>query len=299
MPAAHAVPPQLLQRPFTPAQAAALGLSADVLRGARFWTPVRGVRAARELPDSFELRCQALALLAPDAAFSHLSATRLCGLPVPEQRSPLGVPLAEPVEVTSPHLPPRIRGMRGHRGQLGDDVLVLRGLRVTSGARTWADLAARLALDDLVVLGDAVLRHGWADLVELSARAARPRRRGAARMRAAVALLEPRTDSPMETRLRLLLIRAGLGRPAVNLDVIVDGDWLARPDLSYPALRIAIEYDGDHHRTDRRQWLRDIGRRRVLEDAGWLVIVVTADDVLRRPEQLVERVRRAIASRAR
>lgn len=297
MPARHQVPPQLLQRPFTPAQAAALGLSADVLRGARFWTPMRGVRAARELPDSFELRCQALALLASEAAFSHLSAARLCDLPVPRQRSPLGVALAEPLEVTSPGLPRRIRGVRAHHGQLGADVRIVRGLPVTCGARTWADLAGRLGLDDLVVLGDAVLRQGWADLVELSAWAARPRRRGAARMRAAIALLEPRTDSPMETRLRLLLIRAGLGRPAANCDVIVDGEWLARPDLSYPALRIAIEYDGDHHRTDRRQWQRDIGRRRVLEDAGWLVIVVTADDVLRRPEQLVERVRRAIASR--
>ena len=149
-----------------------------------------------------------------------------------------------------------------------------------------------------MVLGDAVLRHGWADLVELTAWSARPGRRGARRMRAAIALLEPRADSPMETRLRLLLLRAGLGRPVANQDVVVDGGWLARPDLSYPDLRIAIEYDGDHHRTNRRQWQRDIGRRRVLEDAGWLVIVVTADDVLRRPEQLVERVRCAIARRS-
>lgn len=116
-------------------------------------------------------------------------------------------------------------------------------------------------------------------------------------MRAAIPLLEPRSDSPPETRLRLLLVRAGLPRPAANRDVVVDGAWLAPPDLSYPQLRIAIEYDGDHHRTSRAQWQRDIGRRRVLEDAGWLLIVVTSDDLNRPPHEILERVRRAIASR--
>ena len=136
-----------------------------------------------------------------------------------------------------------------------------------------------------------------ADVVELTSMAARPGRRGNRRMRAAIPLLEPHTDSPMETRLRLLIVRAGLPRPVAGHDVVVDGEWLARPDLSYPGLRIAIEYDGDHHRVSRAQWRRDIGRRRLLEDAGWLLIVLTADDVLRHPELTVDRVRRAIAAR--
>lgn len=101
----------------------------------------------------------------------------------------------------------------------------------------------------------------------------------------------------METRLRLIVIRAGLARPVANRDVVVDGCWLARPDLSWPDLRIAVEYDGDHHRLDRAQWQRDIGRRRLLEDAGWLLVVVTADDVLRHPDQLVDRLRRLIVQR--
>lgn len=261
---------------------------------------MRGVRASAELTDSLEVRCRALALVADTATFSHLTAARLCDLPVPGRCGPLGLPLDdEPLEVTCAVLPPRLAGVRGHYGRVGADVRTLdSGLRVTSGARTWAELVPRLGLDDAVVLGDAVLRHGWADLVELTAWAARPGRRGAGRMRAAIPLLEPRTDSPMETRLRLLIVRAGLPRPAANVDVVVDGGWLARPDLSYPALKIAIEYDGDHHRTDRRQWQRDIGRRRGLEDAGWLLVIVTADDVLRRPHEIVARIGRAIARRA-
>jgi very-short-patch-repair endonuclease len=69
------------------------------------------------------------------------------------------------------------------------------------------------------------------------------------------------------------------------------------PDLSYPDLRIAIEYDGDHYLTT-RQWRSDRARRSLLEDAGWIVLEFTADDVWHRPQETVERVRRAIASRA-
>jgi very-short-patch-repair endonuclease len=103
----------------------------------------------------------------------------------------------------------------------------------------------------------------------------------------------------METRLRLLLVRAGLPAPCVNRDVVEDGAWLARPDLSYPLQRIAIEYEGDHHRTDRRQWKRDKARRRLLEDHGWLVIEVIDDDVYKTPELTVARVRAARTARSR
>lgn len=299
MPAASAVPDQLLAAPFTLEQARRLGVSRKVLRGARFWTPAPGVRASATLPDTLALRCAAMALLLPsEAAFSHLTAARLCGLPVPGARTPLGMPVDEPLDITCTLRAPRGAGVRGHHADLSGDVREVGGLRVTSGARTWADLAPLLGLDDLIVLGDAIAHGGWADLASLSARASRPGRRGSRAMRAAIALLEPRSESPPETRLRLLLVRAGLPRPAANRDVVVDGAWLARPDLSYPWLRIAIEYDGDHHRTSRAQWQRDIGRRRVLEDAGWLLVVVTADDVTRRPHEIVERVRRAIAGRS-
>ena len=299
MPERSALPTQLLNGPFTVAEAAALGVGPDVLRGARFRSLAHGVHVRVDHEDGLVLRCQALALvLPPDAVFSHLTAARLCHLPVPGRCGPLGWPADEPLEVTCSQRAARHDGVHGHVGQVTTHVRrIEHGLRVTSGAKTWADLAPRLGLDDLVVLGDAALRHGWADLVELTDMAARPGRRGSRRMRAAIPLLEPRTDSPMETRLRLLLVRAGLPRPQAGRDVVVDGEWLARPDLSYPSLRIAIEFDGDHHRTSRAQWQRDIGRRRMLEDAGWLLIVLTADDLFRHPELTVARVRRAVVAR--
>lgn len=293
MPAPSTIPPQLLSRPFTVAEARAAGLTRDVLRSKRFWTPVRGVHVSTDLRVDHLLRCHAVSLVVTDAVVSHVSAAMLMRLPLPPDV------VADRVEVTCARLPPRMRGVRGHVGEVGADVRALPcGVRMTSGARTWADLAGLLALDDLVVLGDALLSGGWSTLAGLSAMAQRPGRRGTRRLREALPLVEPRTDSRMETRLRLLVVRSGLPRPVAGRDVVVDGDWLARPDLSYPQLRIAIEYDGDHHRVDRRQWQRDIARRRLLEDAGWLLIVVTADDVLRHPQALVERIRRALDDRA-
>jgi hypothetical protein len=118
-------------------------------------------------------------------------------------------------------------------------------------------------------------------------------------MRAALPMLEPRTDSPMETRVRLLIVRAGLPYPRVNVDVFDahDGSWLARPDFCYPAVKVAIEYDGDHHRTDKYQWRDDILRKEDLEDRGWRVIVLTADDVFVRPHVTIERIRGLLISR--
>ncbi len=104
-------------------------------------------------------------------------------------------------------------------------------------------------------------------------------------------------ESVMETRARLLMLDAGLPEPELNRDVLFEhAGWLACPDFSWPGLNVAVEYDGDHHRTDRRQWQRDIARRRLLQEEGWTVIVITADDVLRTPAHMVAMIRDALAA---
>jgi hypothetical protein len=303
----------------------ALGVSRDVLRGARFRQPFPGVRVPAHLPDSLEVRCRAGSLLLPsDSAFSHATAAALHGLPLPlgEAAGRSSGPLASgrweepstsgtahdarvPLHVTVPAREPRVVGPRitgivSHVARLTPEETQLRGdgLRTTTPARTWLDRAVELDLVELVVLADATLRRGLVtvDVLQRAVQdwAGRP---GAARSRRALALVEPATDSPMETRLRLLLVLAGLPRPVAGLDVVAHGGWIARPDLSYPELKIAIEYDGDHHRVSRRQWQNDIGRRRVLEEQGWLVLVFTAEDVLRHGFDTVRRVRAALAQR--
>jgi hypothetical protein len=91
----------------------------------------------------------------------------------------------------------------------------------------------------------------------------------------------------METRLRLLLVLAGLPEPEVG-HAIVDGPGpVAWPDLSYPAIRVAIEYDGGHHRESARQWSSDKVRGRLVRDLGWDLLEVTADDLARRPAAII------------
>lgn len=195
-----------------------------------------------------------------DAAFSHRTAALLCGLPVPhswldDQPGDLGADdqghadlhvMVQPTAVV-----PKIDAIVGHTGLDLSDVIELDGLRLVTPARTFHHLAFDLSLDELIILGDAIVRH-WCTADALIGRAAGlTRRRGIVRAREALAMISPRVDSPPETRLRLLLIRAGLPCPAVNVDVFDDaGGWLARPDLSYPHLKIAIEA---HDQRDRRR----------------------------------------------
>lgn len=102
----------------------------------------------------------------------------------------------------------------------------------------------------------------------------------------------------METRTRLLLVLAGLPCPEPGLAVNDEfGQWLATPDLQYPRQRIAIEYDGDLHRTNKRKWRRDLGIREELRELGWHLIVLTADDIVRWPERTLQRVRQALVDR--
>lgn len=123
-------------------------------------------------------------------------------------------------------------------------------------------------------------------------------RRHIRRAREAADLVRARVDSRPETHLRLEIVWGGLPEPDVGRDVFdACGGWLARPDLSYPAHRIAIEYDGIHHLQDKRQWAQDILREENLEREGWIVIVVTADQLYKRPHQTVSRIREALRRR--
>ena len=101
----------------------------------------------------------------------------------------------------------------------------------------------------------------------------------------------------METHLRLAVVDAGFPEPALNIDVRADsGEFLGRVDMAWTAYRIALEYDGDHHR-ERETFRHDQRRGNGFTVNGWLVIHATAVD-LARPAVLFERLRRAFADRA-
>ncbi|SDC65753.1 hypothetical protein SAMN05216410_2116 [Sanguibacter gelidistatuariae] len=286
---------------FTIQQGLALGLTRATMRSRRFTAPFHGVRVEGPCPTSVDARCHAaLPLLPDDAAFSHVTALALLGVEVPWrlQSDPL-------VHVTT-----RRRETRPHRPEIAAhlctqaalDIVQVGALPVTSPEQTWLQLAHYLPLADVVVLGDAMLRRvePVTDLGRLESLMLHTHKmRGLTACRAALELMVAGTDSTMETRTRLVLVAAGLPCPEVNTPVYDDaGHFVALPDLQYHRLKIAIEYDGDVHRTDPAAWRRDIERCHGLEDAGWLIITATADDVLRHPERLVARVSAAVRRRS-
>ncbi|RIQ23274.1 type IV toxin-antitoxin system AbiEi family antitoxin [Jiangella rhizosphaerae] len=244
----------------------------------------------REQPVDGEQAVRAVMLALPEeAALYGASAAAWYGLPV---EAPADVQIIVPRGT----VPRRRPGLEPHEGLGSDDAIVHRGIRVTTPERTWLDLSVRLDDAELVVVGDAMVARGLTTPQRLVERAdAARRRRGIVRARSLARLVRDRVDSPQETRLRLILTHhGGLPEPAVNPAVADDhGGWIGRPDLAYEDAKVAIQYEGDVHRTKAKRWRADIARDEVLRDHGWEVVRVTADDLIHR-SRLCDRVRRAI-----
>lgn len=99
---------------------------------------------------------------------------------------------------------------------------------------------------------------------------------------------------PKETWLRLLIVRAGLPTPETQIPVVMHYRTVAVLDMGWDRFKVAVEYDGDQHRTSRRQYVRDIRRLHALEECGWIVVRVVAED---RPAAVIDRVREALRRR--
>lgn len=110
-------------------------------------------------------------------------------------------------------------------------------------------------------------------------------------------LIDAGAQSPKESFLRLLLVDAGFPRPQTQIPELDDGGLpVAYLDMGWQQPMVAVEYDGDHHRIDRWQYVKDIRRLEMLERMGWLVVRVVAED---RPADIVRRARRTDLSRRR
>jgi hypothetical protein len=122
-------------------------------------------------------------------------------------------------------------------------------------------------------------------------------RRGVALARLALWWIDPDSRSPMESRMRFLLVSAGFPKPRCNQPIFDElGEFVAEPDLHVVEVLIAHEYESDRHRR-RRQWELDIKRDEQFHRLGWVLIKVTSTDLLRRPNTVVERTRDAYARR--
>lgn len=161
-----------------------------------------------------------------------------------------------------------------------DEIAVVDGLPVTTPERTALDLACRYPIDKAVATIDSLARATRLKVADAELLAERSKgRRGIRRARTALDLVDPGAESPRETWLRLLLIRAGFPRPRTQIPVRDQhGQLVAVFDMGWEDLKIAADYDGDHHRTDRRQFHRDIQRADAVAELGWIDVRVTAAD---------------------
>jgi hypothetical protein len=173
-------------------------------------------------------------------------------------------------------------------------------LPITQPERLLLELAGILSLDDLIIAGDALVRRKRAPttLETIRSTAAESDARGIRQVRRALQHMRAGTDSPMETRLRLLIVRAGLPEPVIGHTIHdANGDFVGTPDLAYVPQRIAIEYEGAVHRDDPRVFAEDILRRELMQEVDWYVIRVISDHVFKSPQWLVGRIARILAQR--
>lgn len=288
------LPADLLTSPFTLDRARGAGVPGWRLRDGALHTPTRSVRSAVPLQDVVGRATAFRAALPDDVVFSHVTAAQLWGLTLPDV-----VAAQTELDVLRATHRNRIRrtGCNGHRGLETRGTATRLGLPLTGLVDTWVDLGEVLDLglsrDDLVVMGDEVAtrlagqrdpradRPDWSIgptlLRQALSRRARPR--GGVVLRSALELVRAPVRSPMETRARLMFVRAGFPEPKVNRDVHGrDGQWLLEGDLVWEAQRVVGEYQGRDHASI-RQRSYDADRRAVAGDEDWTVLEIYAADV--------------------
>lgn len=259
-----------------------------------------GTYVASSVPASVALLAAgALALSPAGSIIAGHTAAQLWGGVVPHRPDvTVRIPPSERVEV---------RGIRALRRQAVPSRMRF-GIPVTTPEQTFIDLAASLSVVDLVVLGDSLVRRGRTTPADLVAQAKTARTPGIDRARRAAGLVRAGVDSAPESRVRMLLVLAGLPEPVVNHIVRTDaGDWLRRHELAYVPWKVAIEYDGRHHapgagplteeQSGEAQWIKDLRRREDLENDGWRIVVLVHSDLARTPEATLARICHVLADR--
>ncbi len=270
----------MLNPPFRGSTAVAAGrVTPKELRGPRFRRLFPDIYVTAASPDDLATRSLAAQLLTDGAVLGGWSAAELLGASCGPPHAPAELVVPGPLRAQP--------GLVVRRDTLtADEITRVGGVLVTTGPRTAYDLARRPDRVAAVVAVDALSRTcGFAptDVLHLARR--HPGARGCRRIAEVVALANPLSESPMETRIRIALHDGGLPCPVLQHPV---GRF--RLDLAYPAFRLGIEYDGrDHLTPDRAR--RDLDRQAYLTRTGWTVLRFGAGDVLHRPRRIADTVR--------
>jgi len=188
-------------------------------------------------------------------------------------------------------------GIVVHRVELPEEeACVVRGMRLTTPARTAFDIGRRMGLADAVIHLDALANATAVTPSAVSELAGRHRGvRGVVGLRRAVDLMDGGAESPQETRTRLVLVESRFPRPQTQIVVWgTGGHPFARIDMGWEDVLVGVEYDGIQHWSDPRQRSRDIDRSAELTQMGWRIVRIGSDILNRRPWILVRRVCEAL-----
>jgi hypothetical protein len=263
--------------------------------------PTAGVRMPRELADDpIEVIRAITMVLREDQRVSGISALLLYGCPLPERCTDPGSDVQ--VVTSGPGAITRRRGIDSYRARKGSRTRVVDGIRASTPADAWFEARTRLTAEELVVVGDHLV--GTSGLATIDDLRATTQIGGGVRLvahaRAALQKIRVGSESPMETRFRLVVLDAGFPEPELNVDVRGCYDeFLGRVDLVWPEYKIGLEYDGAHHRTDRRTWENDRRRENGFAvSSDWTIVHASAQDVAD-PKFVLGRLRQAFASRVR
>ena len=300
--------PDTIGAQFTAADALAAGVSRRRLRARDLVAPFHGVRrTASSIADQAEEDAadtepyplarrerrrvlndaRAYQLIQPQGSFiCGRSAAVLYGAPVANTG-------ALEVGTVAPRRAPRGKNVRGRKiAQHLIGTRVHEGLLLSDPASTWAMLCRDLTERELVQVGDWMVRsprdrfgtpHPEQQLATLEqlrqAAAAGSRPPGTKRLRIAAESVRVGSSSVLETDFRLDAAAAGLPEPSLDVEIRIEGRLLGISEIVYKPYRLVVETEGDHHRTDRKQWHRDIAKYRAYEAAGMQVLRLTSFDL--------------------
>jgi very-short-patch-repair endonuclease len=275
------------------------GLARSRLATGRWWRPFNGVYADACTPRTAAAYAKAATLLVPNSAASHGSAIQVWDVKIAEVVRALA-------EITIDRAAPAVRpraGLLVHRAAIADHELrLVNGVPVLDPARTVIDLARREPPEIGLAVADAFLRAGRTNLDALQASlAAVAGLRGVVIARRIVALADGRSESPMESICRWQFVSAGLPVPQIQHNYIDRyGSFVARVDFYWPEARLVVEFDGwDSHMGRRDLFASERRKHNRLVADGVLVLRFTAEDILRRPYEVIAQIRAALLARTR
>jgi very-short-patch-repair endonuclease len=191
----------------------------------------------------------------------------------------------------------KTKGIVLHNDRLSpDEIAVVRGIDVTTPARTAFDLGRRYGRTLAVIRVDALLQATTLELADIDTLIDRHRgTRGIVQLREVVRLADSGAESPQETRTRLLLTDAGLRPQQTQIDVFNRfGDHVHRIDMGWPKWKVGVEYDGEQHWSNPAIRAKDIDQQAELEALGWRIVRVSSEILRYRPYSVVKRTRAAL-----